>query len=133
MNERMTLRPHMRKVKMKDTSSEMVLRKMITGMNYRGYRVHYKKLPSKPDVVFTKRRKVIMMHGCFWHWHNCKAGRNIPATNRGYWLPKLKGNRQRDLRSVAQMRRDGWSVMVVWECQIKNRERTKKRIAKFLG
>jgi DNA mismatch endonuclease (patch repair protein) len=85
-------------------------------MGYR-YRLHVRALPGAPDIVFPARRKVIFVHGCFWHRHHCKRGRPVPKTRIDYWLPKLEGNRIRDRKHRRQLRQLGWEVLVVWECQ----------------
>ena len=82
----------MAQVKGKDTTPEMSVRSLVHGMGYR-YRLHRRDLPGNPDMVFPARRKIIFVHGCFWHGHNCKAGMKRPASNRWYWVPKLKRNR----------------------------------------
>ena len=125
-------RPHMAKVKSKNTAPELKLRRLLLDMGYRGYRIHYGKLPGRPDVVFTKYRKVIFVPGCFWHGHNCKAGRNTPRTNKDYWEPKLLRNVDRDKKRLRQIRKKGWRVLVVWECQLKNPEFMQKRLKEFM-
>ena len=88
----MVSRPHMQRVRAKNTSPELKLRRLLCDMGFRGYRIHYKKLPGTPDVVFVSRKKAIFVHGCFWHGHDCKAGKNVPRTNQEYWEPKLERN-----------------------------------------
>ena len=125
-------RPHMRKVRSTNTTPELRLRKLIYGMGFRGYRVHYEKLPGKPDVVFVSRRRVIFVHGCFWHGHDCRAGKNRPKSNVEYWEPKLLKNRERDRRNRFQLEEDGWNVLTIWECELKNVEPIADRIRQFL-
>ena len=125
-------RPHMTRVKGKNTTPELELRRLLLDMGYRGYRIHYDKLPGRPDVVFTKHRKVIFVHGCFWHGHNCKAGKNTPRTNKDYWEPKLRRNVDRDKEHLREIRKEGWKVLTVWECQLKNPESTRKKLKKFM-
>ena len=122
----------MTQVKGKNTSPELKLRHLLLNMGYRGYRIHYDKLPGKPDVVFTKHRKVIFVHGCFWHGHNCKAGKNIPRTNKDYWEPKLQRNVERDKKHLREIKKEGWKVLIVWECQLKNPESMRKKLKKFM-
>ncbi|MEZ5573756.1 MAG: very short patch repair endonuclease [Halioglobus sp.] len=129
----MAERPHMRKVKSKNTAPELRLRRILLESGYRGYRVHYEKLQGKPDVVFTKRRKVIFVHGCFWHGHSCRAGRNTPKSNQGYWEPKLLRNKERDKMRRRSIRNDGWEVLTLWECQLKDVDQVARRLAKFMG
>lgn len=123
---------NMRAIRSKDTSPEMAVRRLIHSLGYR-YRLHGSKLPGKPDLVFAGRKKAIFIHGCFWHLHaGCREGR-IPDSRRSYWKPKLEGNRARDARNRRALRRLGWSVLVIWECQIAREETLRSRIVEFLG
>ena len=122
----------MGRVRGKDTNPEMAVRRLVHGMGYR-YGLHRTDLPGKPDIVLTARRKVIFVHGCFWHGHKCKAGRKVPKSNKDYWLPKLQRNKGRDSRSLRRLRQLGWSVLVVWECQLKRGEWLCGRISRFLA
>ena len=121
----------MRAVKGRDTGPEMTVRRLAHGMGYR-YRLYRKDLPGKPDLVFPARRKVIFVHGCFWHQHACKRGSRSPKSSRDYWIPKLKRNKQRDARNQKLLREMGWDVLVIWECEMKDRDALGKRIAAFL-
>lgn len=112
----------------------MAVRRLVHGMGYR-YRLHGKTLPGKPDLVFASRRKVIFVHGCFWHQHpkaGCLDGRP-PRSNRGYWRPKLARNKERDRLAQAALKKLGWSVCVIWECETKNEARLKRRLIAFLS
>ena len=129
----MTLRPHMTKVRAKNTSPELRLRRLILSMGYKGYRIHYTKLPGKPDIVFTRTRKIMFMHGCFWHGHDCKSGKNTPNTNTDYWMPKLQRNKDRDKKRIGQLKMNGWCVLVIWECQLSKPEKLRARLYKFLN
>lgn len=120
----------MKRVRGKDTGPERTVRKMVHAMGFR-FRLHVKELPGNPDIVFRSRSKVIFVHGCFWHGHRCNAGINRPSSNRRYWIPKLERNKKRDRASRARLRRLGWRVMVVWECQLKD-PALGGRIAQFL-
>ncbi len=122
----------MRAVKGRDTVPEMTVRRLTHGMGYR-YRLHRKNLPGKPDLVFPGRRKVIFVHGCFWHQHHCPRGERSPKSSRDYWIPKLKRNKQRDAENQSRLREMGWDVLVIWECEMKDRDTLKERIAVFLG
>ncbi len=122
----------MARVKSKDTTLELKIRRLLLDMGHRGYRIHYDKLPGRPDVVFTKRRKVIFVHGCFWHGHDCKAGRNTPRINKDYWEPKLRRNAERDRQHLRRIRKEGWKVLTIWECQLKNSEALRKKLDKFM-
>jgi DNA mismatch endonuclease (patch repair protein) len=128
----MITHPHMTKVHSKNTSPEIKLRKLIWHLGFRGYRLHYSKLPGKPDIVFIGRKKVIFIHGCFWHGHDCKAGQNTPRTNLEYWTPKLLRNKTRDQMNESEINRLGWNVLVVWECELKKIDIVENRLKDFL-
>lgn len=121
----------MRAVKSRDTRPEMLTRRMIHAMGYR-YRLHRKDLPGKPDMVFPSKRKAIFIHGCFWHGHDCARGARVPKSNRDYWETKIRRNRERDTQSEAALKRDGWRVLTVWECQMKDEEAFRRRLRQFL-
>lgn len=124
-SERMAL------VRSKHTKPELAIRSLVYGMGFR-YRLHGNKLPGRPDLVFPSRRKAIFVHGCFWHRHRgCKLAR-IPKSRVRFWTEKLEGNRRRDVRNMARMRRLGWSSLVVWECQLGKLESLSCRIRNFL-
>jgi DNA mismatch endonuclease (patch repair protein) len=89
-------------------------------------------LPGCPDLVFPARRKVVLVHGCFWHRHSCSNGRVVPRTRRAFWLKKLEGNKKRDARNRRAMRKKGWDVLVIWECQTDRTERLIERLHAFL-
>lgn len=121
----------MRRVTAKDTGPEMIVRRLIHGAGYR-YRLHRADLPGKPDLVFPGRKKVIFVHGCFWHQHpGCKAA-DRPASNRDYWDKKLDRTVIRDRTNLAKLKEMGWRVLVVWECTIKDREELARRLIGFL-
>lgn len=117
-------------VKSKDTTPEMVVRRVVHALDYR-YRLHIKSLPGTPDLVFARLRKVINVSGCFWHMHGCGRCR-IPASRHEYWLAKLQRNRRRDRRTRGQLRRLGWDVLTVWECQTRDVHRLRRRVERFL-
>jgi DNA mismatch endonuclease, patch repair protein len=104
-------------VKSVDTRPERVLRSLLHQRGYR-YRLHGRDLPGSPDLVFSSRNKVIFVHGCFWHRHNCKMGVRLPKSRVKFWRSKLESNRRRDTRNRRRLRIGGWRVLVVWECQI---------------
>jgi DNA mismatch endonuclease (patch repair protein) len=114
----------------KDTGPELQLRRMLHKAGYR-YRLHPKKLPGRPDIVFPARRKAIFVHGCFWHSHGCSKGQP-PKSRSEYWEPKLGANRQRDALRLRQLNELGWSAMVVWQCQLKDAGNTFARVREFL-
>lgn len=107
----------MAKIRSKNTKPELAVRSLAFSIGYR-FRLHVKTLPGKPDLVFPSRRKVIFVHGCFWHRHaGCKRA-STPRTNQSYWLPKFKRNIQRDSALLEQLKVLGWDTMVVWECEV---------------
>lgn len=120
----------MARVRGKDTSPEMLVRRILHGFGYR-YRLHRRDLPGKPDLVFASRRKVIFVHGCFWHQHNCAKAKR-PETNKRFWNDKLDRNIARDRTHMSKLGDMGWEVLVVWECQTADRERLAGRLKNFL-
>ncbi len=123
---------NMRKIRSKDTKPEVRIRKLLFGLGYR-FRLHRKDLPGKPDIVFTGRKRVIFVHGCFWHQHQeCREGR-LPGSRQEYWIPKLKNNISRDQKDMIELQKLGWKVLVIWECQVTNIDRTEDMMLKFLG
>lgn len=120
-------------VKSKDTTPELVVRKIVHALGYR-FRLHADELPGSPDLVFPRLGAAIFVHGCFWHMHHCGRCR-IPATRADYWVAKLERNARRDRRTRRQLRRLGWRTLVVWECQTQpaKRERLTARLERFLG
>ncbi len=121
----------MRAVKSHDTGPEMVVRHMVHAMGCR-YRLHRKDLPGKPDLVFASRKKIIFVHGCFWHGHDCARGARIPKSNRDYWETKIKRNIDRDRKVAMALSENGWGVLTVWECELKERDELRDRISRFL-
>lgn len=106
------------------------MRRLVHRLGYR-YRLHVRSLPGTPDLVFPRPRKIIRVSGCFWHMHGCGRCR-IPASRRAYWIAKLKRNRDRDVRTRRKLRRLGWRVLTVWECQTKDAAALTHRLRKFL-
>lgn len=112
----------------------MLVRRLVHSMGYR-YRLHAKDLPGKPDLVFRSRRKVIFVHGCFWHRHAdpaCKLAR-LPKSRLDFWKPKLDRNRERDERTLDALEHQGWESLVVWECESRHIEQLENKINAFLG
>ena len=125
---------NMSRIRSKNMKPEMIVRRLVHGMGYR-YRLHCKDLPGKPDLVFGPRRKVIFVHGCFWHQHNdpaCKIAR-IPKTRLEYWIPKLEKNVERDRQHIDALSTTGWSVLTIWECETKNTAARIRKLEKFLA
>ena len=124
---------NMRRIRGKDTKPEMVVRRLVHSLGYR-YRLHRKDLPGKPDLVFGPRKKVIQVHGCFWHQHpdpECKVA-HAPKSRLDYWGPKLRKNRERDQANRAALESAGWQVLEIWECQTKDLDALEARLVKFL-
>jgi DNA mismatch endonuclease (patch repair protein) len=121
----------MSRIRSKDTKPEMTVRKLVFSMGYR-YRLHKRDLPGKPDLVFSGKKKVIFVHGCFWHAHSCKRGFS-PKTNAEFWAKKLGANRLRDAYNVYRLHEMGWKALTVWECEIDEMERLERIIREFLG
>lgn len=109
---------NMSRIGSRNTKPELIVRSIIHRMGFR-FRLHRRDLPGKPDIVLASRRKIIFVHGCFWHSHACRYGRVTPATNSEFWTTKLAANTIRDRRNLRKLRVDGWQVLVVWECWTK--------------
>jgi DNA mismatch endonuclease (patch repair protein) len=123
----------MRAVKSSDTAPERAVRAAVRTAGFaRRYRLHGAHLPGKPDLVFTALRKVVFVHGCFWHGHDCKRGARQPKDNAAYWRNKIERNRARDAASLRALKRDGWSALVVWECETREEAALTRRLATFL-
>jgi len=121
---------NMRAIRSKDMVPELRVRSLVHGLGYR-FRLHRKDLPGKPDLVFASRRKVIFVHGCFWHSHSCKMA-HVPKSNVSYWGPKLERNRVRDQRNVRALRAGGWQSLVIWECELCDEGSVQKRLLTFI-
>jgi DNA mismatch endonuclease (patch repair protein) len=124
---------NMRRIKSKDMKPELLVRRLAHGIGYR-YRLHRKDLPGTPDLVFGPKRKVIFVHGCFWHGHEregCLDARR-PKSNTNYWNPKLTRNKERDAERITALEAAGWDVLVIWECETKDAKAVQSRLKKFL-
>jgi DNA mismatch endonuclease (patch repair protein) len=122
----------MSRIRGKNTRPELIVRKLVYAAGYR-YRLHVRKLPGSPDLVFAGRKKVIFVHGCFWHLHdNCKAAR-IPKSRVEFWREKLHGNKLRDERTAETLRLAGWDVLVVWECELSDLDVLEQNIQNYLN
>ena len=125
-------RARMRAVRGKDTAPEWAIRRLLFRLGYR-YRLHASLLPGRPDIVFTRRMKVVFIHGCFWHSHDCPRGKRRPLNNQKYWDEKLTRNQMRDADNLNALARHGWKIAVIWECEVKDLRGVKERLLKFLG
>lgn len=131
-----TLTPKQRSHRMslirgKNTKPEVVVRKLVSSQGYR-YRLHARNLPGCPDLVFSGLKKIIFVHGCFWHRHQGCPNNRLPKSRREFWLPKLNANRHRDTVAQRTLHKAGWKLLIVWECEIKDQETVLRRINKFL-
>jgi DNA mismatch endonuclease (patch repair protein) len=124
----------MRAVKSADTSPERVVRAAVRTLGYgRRYRLNSVELPGKPDLVFSSLGKVVFVHGCFWHGHDCKRGARQPKDNAGYWRAKIERNRARDQASLKALRAAGWSALVLWECETREDAALSRKLKSFLS
>lgn len=121
----------MQSVGQKDTGPEMTVRRMAHALGYR-YRLHVKGMPGKPDLVFPSRKKVIFVHGCFWHGHGCQKGR-LPKSRPDYWVPKIEANRVRDAAAEKALADSGWTALTIWQCEIQSGPDLAARLVTFLG
>jgi len=121
----------MRRVRSFDTGPEVRVRQMVHHFGFR-FRLHCKDLPGRPDIVLAGRRQIVFVHGCYWHQHSCEGSKR-PATNRRYWNRKLDKNVQRDKENLRLLRRQGWRVLTVWECELRKPERLERRLLRFLN
>jgi DNA mismatch endonuclease (patch repair protein) len=121
----------MRRIMSKGMKPELVVRRLAHGMGFR-YKLHSPELPGKPDLVFPRLKKIIEVRGCFWHQHDDCIDSHIPKSRRDYWRPKLRRNQQRDFENLRKLRRLGYRVLVLWECETTNENRLAKKIKRFL-
>lgn len=121
----------MRAVKGRDTAPELLVRRLIHRLGYR-YVLHRSALPGTPDLTFPSRRKVIFVHGCFWHGHDCPRGARAPHANADYWRRKIANNRARDARSMQALAEGGWLTLILWECELKNTAALISKVRAFL-
>jgi len=120
----------MQAVKAKNTGPEITVRRALHALGYR-FRLHRKDLPGKPDIVLPGRKKAIFVHGCFWHGHGCAKGQP-PKSRLDYWLPKLEQNIERDRMKKEQLELQGWSVLVVWQCELGDAEALVRKLQHFV-
>ncbi|WP_421862823.1 very short patch repair endonuclease [Parvibaculum sp.] len=123
----------MGRIRGRDTKPELLVRRLIHSMGYR-YRLHRKDLSGKPDLVFGPKRKIVFVHGCFWHRHpsaKCKLAR-LPKSRLEFWQAKLEANRKRDIANIKRLKALGWKVLIVWECESGKTEHLKNKLCRFL-
>lgn len=114
-----------------DSKPEIIVRRLVHSLGYR-YRLHRSDLPGKPDLVLSSYQGVIFVHGCFWHMHRCKRGNSTPKSNAEFWRVKREGTRIRDKRNITTLRRSGWRVLVIWECQTRDHLNLTQRLSAFI-
>src|ERR1700694_2358514 len=127
----LSLSERMARIKKVNTKPELVVRKLLHAHGFR-FRLHRSDLPGNPDIVFPGRRKVILVHGCFWHRHDCPSGRKVPTANPEYWVPKLSRNKARDAHNFMRLQALGWTVLTVWECELSDSGAIAARLVRFL-
>ncbi|WP_322786515.1 very short patch repair endonuclease [Pseudarthrobacter phenanthrenivorans] len=123
---------HMARIRSKNTKPELLLRRALHADGYR-YRLHDKKLPGRPDLVFASRKKVIFVNGCFWHGHNCPVGVRLPKSNTTFWAEKRRRNQERDMRQRRELTEQGWSYLDIWECEVAGDPAIFERARNYLG
>ncbi len=121
----------MSRISSRDTKPELLVRKCLHQFGFR-YRLHRQDLPGCPDIVLPRLKKIVFVHGCFWHKHRCRYGRVVPKTNRAYWENKRQGNVQRGRKDIHLLKRLGWDVLVVWECWTRDASKLEELLKAFL-
>lgn len=116
----------------KDTTPERAVRSIAHRLGFR-FRLHASDLPGKPDLVFRSKRRIVFVHGCYWHLHTCKRGRSTPVNNASFWRNKREETRRRDRRTLTALRRAGWGVLIIWECQTHDHAVLQRRLLDFLA
>lgn len=122
----------MRAVKGKDTAPELLVRRMLRAMGHSGYRLHRKDIPGKPDIAWIGRKRAIFINGCFWHGHECARGARMPKTREAYWRGKIERTKHRDAAHIEKLESEGWRVMTLWECELRDREVVEMRLREFM-
>jgi len=128
----LNLSERMAKIRKTNTKPELLVRRMLFACGFR-YRIHRRDLPGTPDIVFPSGKKVVLVHGCFWHRHHCQAGRKVPSANPDYWHPKLERNKMRDIKNLSELKALGWTTLIIWECELSDLQAVKRRLVSFLG
>ena len=124
----------MARIRSRGMKPERFIRSLVHRLGYR-FRLHRSDLPGRPDLVLPSRRAVIFVNGCFWHWHDdpeCRVS-GLPKSNLAYWGPKLTRTRERDRKNSATLAKQGWRVLTVWECELRDQKRIEERIQRFLA
>lgn len=129
---KLTLSERMARIRKVDTTPELMVRRLAHKLGYR-FRLHCRDLPGVPDLVFPGLRKVIFVHGCFWHRHTCRDGQKLPVSKPDYWGPKFARNVERDRQHLAAIEQLGWKVLVLWECELRHERKLQRALIRFLG
>lgn len=122
----------MGRIRRADTKPEWIVRRLLHRLGYR-FRLQWKAAPGRPDVAFPGRRKIIFVHGCFWHQHEGCSRATVPGTRREFWETKFARNKARDARDLARAEAEGWSTLVVWECETRSAAELEARLVGFVG
>jgi len=122
----------MSRIRKTDTKPELKVRRIVHRLGYR-FRLYRRDLPGCPDIVLPRHRKVIFVHGCWWHRHNCRLGRRSPKSRQQYWIPKLQANKERYKKNQLALQRQGWKVLVIWKCQTRNTKKLIDKLSKFFN
>jgi len=125
-------RRNMASIRSRHTCPEKLVRSLIHRLGYR-FTLHDKHLPGKPDIVLPKHKKIVLVHGCFWHSHTCKRGNVYPKTNVAYWTAKRQRNTERDKVQQVAYRKTGWKTLVIWECEVKDPSKVTSKLQRFLA
>ena len=123
---------NMSRIRSKDTKPELLVRRLVHGLGFR-FRLHRRDLPGTPDLVFPRRQKVIFVHGCYWHLHDCRFGNVTAQTNAAFWAAKRSQNAARDARALQQLAERGWRALVLWECELSDPQQITKAVRRFLA
>lgn len=121
----------MARIRSKNTGPELIVRSLVHRLGYR-FRLHRKDLPGKPDIVFPRHQKIILIQGCFWHGHTCRLA-SKPKSNQEYWSTKIQANRTRDAKNLAALKELGWEVLELWECEIRKFDDLENKLREFMG
>jgi DNA mismatch endonuclease (patch repair protein) len=122
---------NMAQIRSANSKPEILVRRTAHALGYR-FRLHRRDLPGKPDLVFSSRKKIVFVHGCYWHGHGCSVGGTGAKSNQSYWGPKIAGNKARDALSLSTLADMGWKVLVIWECETRDGIDLAKRLRRFL-
>ncbi len=123
----------MRRIRSKNTEPELTVRRLVWQLGFSGYRIHRKDLPGKPDLAWNRRKVALFVNGCFWHGHDCAEGIRKPKSNREYWIPKIERNGTRDAKNIQSLEAKGWRVIIVWECETKDKATLAETLIRFLS